>query len=248
MDRYRPPTDAERSRAVATLAAVLAHRVPPPHDLRLTTRRDSRGCPLTVLAYGTNGWGAVVLPPEAELVVEVPHPGADRHTTHLGHALHRAIPAAALLVAGAHRTAGGGSADVAHRADSLFHAFAQTLALPELQLHGFAARSAPHTDVVLTAGAGEPTELHERLAAALARQGFRRRHHDHLAGRTNVQGIAAAACGRPFLHLELAPLLRLRRRDAVVEAVTHAWHQHRHQHAGQRGTRGDQERHPEPRE
>jgi hypothetical protein len=169
----------------------------------------------------TPGWGAIAFRGPPTLLIEVPHPGSDRHTTFLGLALFHAIPTAALLVAGAHRT----SADVAHLPESLFHAYAQTLATTELQLHGFAAESAPDTDAVLTPGPGHPTPLHDALTETLTNQGFRVRHHEHLAGRTNAQGMAAAERGAPFLHLELAPLVRLHHRDRVVKAVTDAWHQ-----------------------
>ena len=231
---YRPPTAAERVRAVAALAAVLANRRPDLDGLPLQEHHgvDPARRPFRLLADAGTGWGAVVLRQAPELVVEVPHPGSDRRTARLGLELFHAVPGAVLLVAGAHRRAGDGTADVAHRTDSLFHAFAHALALPEIQLHGFAERSAPDTDAVVSPGAGEPAELHRHVETALARQGFRVRHHEHLAGRTNVQGIAAAARGTPFLHLELAPLPRLRHRDRVVSAlataIAQAWHQQRH--------------------
>lgn len=188
------------------------------------------------------GWGHVALHESTDLLIEVPHPGSDRYTARLGLELFNALPTAALLVAGTHRN----SADVAHLPESLFQAYAQTLAVPELQLHGFATVSAPRTDVVLTAGAGDTTDLHEALEKALTRQGFRVAHHEHLAGRTNVQGIAAAARGTPFLHLELAAIVRRDHRDRVVKAVTDTWHDQGHQQSEDRGPRRDQERHPEP--
>lgn len=213
---YRPPDDAERARAVAALKSALAGETPP-------SGVDRR--PYTLLADppGT-GWGTVVLQGRPDLVVEVPHPGSDRYTARLGLELFRAIPGAALLIAGAHRRV----ADVAHRADSLFHTYAQTLGTAELQLHGFAATTAPNTDVVLSPGAGDHTGHHHRLEKALSRHGFRVAEHKRLAGRTNVQGIAAAARGTPFLHLELATLLRRGHRHRVVDAVTATWHQQRH--------------------
>lgn len=216
MHTYRPPTDDERARAVAALKSALAGRTPP-------SGVDRR--PYTLLAEppGT-GWGTVVLQGRPELVVEVPHPGSDRFTARLGLELFRAIPDAALLIAGAHRRL----ADVAHRADSLFHTYAQTLGTAELQLHGFAATTAPGTDAVLSPGAGRTTTHHRLLEKALSRHGFRVADHERLAGRTNVQGIAAAARGTPFLHLELAPILRGGHRHRVVDAVTETWHQHRH--------------------
>jgi len=167
------------------------------------------------------GWGAIALHRRTTLLIEVPHPGSDRFTARLGLELFNALPTAALLVAGTHRN----TADVAHLPTSLFHAFAQTLATTELQLHGFAAASAPDTDAVLSPGAGDATDLHDDLEKALTHHGFRVRHHEHLAGRTNVQGRAAAARGTPFLHLELAPLVRRDHRDRVVDAVTKTWDQ-----------------------
>jgi hypothetical protein len=221
-DPYRPPTTRERAEAVTALRTVLAGNEPDlPDGLGLST---SRG--FTLLTAGF--WGAVVLHEETDLVIEVPHPGADRLTARLGLELFQAIPTAALLIAGTHRRAANNAADVAHRTDSLFHAFAQTLAATEIQLHGFAETSAPNTDAVISPGAGDTTQLHNAIEKDLTRQGFRVRDHEHLAGRTNVQGIAAAARGTPFLHLELAPLLRLHHRHAVVEAVADTWHQQDH--------------------
>lgn len=219
---YRPPTPEERNDAVAVLRAALAGEPHRPNSLRMTPGTDDVGGPFTMLTDTRHGWGTVLLRETSDLVIEVPHPGSDRLTARLGLELFHAVPSAALLVAGAHRNAADNAADVAHRTDSLFHAFAQTLALPEIQLHGFAAATAPDTDVVVSSGAGEQAELHRLVEKALRQHGFRVGHHERLAGRTNVQGIAAAAQGRPFLHLELAPLLRIHRRGAVVDAVTKA--------------------------
>jgi hypothetical protein len=246
---YRPPTEAERDQAVAAVRTILAGGVPDLDGLGLTYAN-----PLLADQPGTErAWGALVLDARPNAVVEVPHPASDRYTTRLGLELYETMPGAALLIAGAHRDAAGGAADVAHRADSLFHAIATTLgavllAVPEIQLHGFAAASAPDTDVVISPGAGRWRPAHDALATALTSQGFRVAHHEHLSGRTNVQGIAAAERGTPFLHLELAPLLRAdpRHRAAVVASVERTWHQRRHQHAGHGGARRDQERHPEP--
>ena len=217
---YRRPTPEEQARAVAALRALLAGHEP---DLTGVPLRVSHEYSATLLT-GDPGWGTIAVRGTPTLLVEVPHPGSDRFTARLGRDLFDAIPGAALLVAGVRRR----HADVAHDPDCLFHAFAQTLAVPELQVHGFRTASAPDTDAVLTAGAGRPTDLHQRLSATLERQGLRVRHHAHLAGRTNVQGIAAAARGIPFLHLELAPLVRSHHRGRVVEAVTDAWHQQGH--------------------
>jgi hypothetical protein len=241
---YRPPTEAERRGAVAALRVILDGGVPDLDGLGLTYAH-----PLLADRPGTErAWGALVLDRRPNVVVEVPHPASDRYTARLGLDLYAAMPGAALLIAGAHRDAAGGAADVAHRADSLFHAFAETLGTAEVQLHGFAAASAPDTDVVISAGAGDRLPAHDALADALTAQGFRVAHHEHLSGRTNVQGIAAAGRGTPFLHLELAPVLRADpgHRAAVVASVARTWHQPRHQDPDHGGARRDQERHPEP--
>ena len=218
--RYRTPTTEERADAVAVLRTVMTRGTPSPGvlPLRVSSATDDTGHPFTLLTDTAHGWGSVLLRRSSDLLIEVPHPGSDRRTARLGLELFHAIPTATLLVAGAHRN----QADVAHRTDSLFHAFAQTLALPELQLHGFATDTAPGIDAVVSAGAGEQGELHRQVEKALIQQGFRVGHHERLAGRTNAQGIAAAACGRTFLHLELAPPLRHRHRRLVVDAVTKA--------------------------
>jgi hypothetical protein len=221
-DPYRPPRPEERTRAVAALKAVLAGEAPDLTGLPLRLTQN------TLLTDSAPGWGALALRTATTLLVEVPHPGSDRLTARLGLDLFHAVPTAALLVAGAHRKATGGAADVAHRTDSLFHAFAQTLATAEIQLHGFASASAPDTDVVLSPGAGTATTTHHALEKALTAQGFRVRHHEHLAGRTNVQGIAAAGRGTPFLHLELAPAVRRHRRHTLVKAIADTWHQEGH--------------------
>ena len=225
--KYRTPTPRERAGAVTVLRAVLTRETPATDGLplRVSPAEDDSGRPFTLLTATAHGWGSVLLRTGSDLLIEVPHPGSDRLTARLGLELFHAIPTAALLVAGAHRN----QADVAHRTDSLFHVFAQTLALPELQLHGFATETAPGIDAVVSAGAGEQGELHRQVEKALIQQGFRVGHHERLAGRTNAQGIAAAASGRTFLHLELAPLLRDRLRHLVVDAVTEAVTDTRHQ-------------------
>jgi hypothetical protein len=230
--RYRPPDAEERDRATAALTCLATGGEPDLDglDLRVTRGADVTGRAFALLtdAPGTErAWGAVVLDEDAtRTVVEVPHPGSDRLTARLGLELFRAAPGCALIVAGTRRTVH----DAAHRTDSMFHHFAQTLAAPEIQLHGFANDSAPDTDAVVSPGAGRRGPAHEAVEEALAQHGFRTRHHENLAGRTNVQGIAAAERGTPFLHLELAPLLRVDQgnRDRVVDALARTWHQHRH--------------------
>jgi hypothetical protein len=235
---YRPPSPPERARGTTGLRAMLAGPAAPwPAGLGFAV---GSGVDVTGRAYrlaasepGTpRAWGAVVLdgagPPRR--VIEVPHPKADRLTAWLGLELFRAAPGSALLLAGTHRRAAGGAADVAHRPDSMFHTFAGVLAghaPAEVQPHGYAAATLPDFDAVVSPGAGRPVEAHTALRDALVAQGFRVRPKwtGKLDGRTNTQGAAAAARGTPFLHLELAPALRAdpAARAVVVEAVAATW-------------------------
>ncbi len=238
-DPYRPPSPAERERGAAGLRAVLRggrSRALAGLGFAVGSGVDAAtGRPYTLVAGepGTErAWGAVVLdgtgPPRR--VIEVPHPKADRLTAWLGLQLFHAAPGSALLLAGTHRDAGGGAADVAHRTDSMFHAFAGVLAehAPvELQPHGYAAASLPGVDAVVSPGAGKPDTAHVALRDALVAKGFRVRPEwtGKLDGATNMQGAAAAARGTPFLHLELAPAARAdpAARAAVVDAVAGTW-------------------------
>lgn len=238
-DPYRPPTPTERDDGAAGLRALLSgSRAPGLARLGFVVSSGVDGRPYTLLAgeAGTErAWGMVVLdgsgPPRR--VIAVPHPVADRLTAWVGLQLFRAAPGSALLLAGTHRRAGEGAADVAHRTDSMFHAFAEVLAehAPvEVQPHGYAAATLPAFDAVVSPGAARLTDAHPALRDALAERGFRVRPGwtGLLDGSTNVQSIAAAARGTAFLHLELAPTPRADRasRDAVVDAVARTWLEH----------------------
>lgn len=230
---YRPPSPAERARGAAGLRSLL--RGDGPGALPGLGFEVVRGADYTVLA-GESGteraWGTVVLdgtaPPRR--VVAVPHPIADRLTAWLGYELFRAAPGSALLLAGTHRRASDGAADVAHRTDSMFHVFAGVLAEhapAEVQPHGYAAATLPDFDAVVSPGAAAYDGAHDALRDALVDRGFRVRPEwtGLLDGSTNVQGRAAAERGTAFLHLELAPALRTDAdaRAAVVDAVACTW-------------------------
>ncbi|GGM48858.1 hypothetical protein GCM10007977_058070 [Dactylosporangium sucinum] len=177
-------------------------------------------------------WGLLLVDRSAppSVVVEVPHPGFDTNTDKLGVAVHRLVPGAVLLVAGAHRAAQGGAADVAHNSGSMFHTLATAFAgrgLPQVQLHGFADRNLPEAQVVVSTGAGAPGRLARDLASGLeAGTGLVvRRAWDQRCGRLegagNEQGKAAAAVGAQFIHLELGWVIRRdpRQRAAVARAL-----------------------------
>jgi hypothetical protein len=177
-------------------------------------------------------WGMLVIESGAgppEVLIEVPHPRADLETEQIGLALMRAVPGSALLVAGAHRRAAKGAADVAHRTDSLFAALADDLAQRgsyQLQLHGFADDSMRGKDAVISTGAADVDRTSKRLAEALDDADLRvcrawSRKCRELEGKQNVQGNAAARRGLPFLHLELNNATRTdpTKRSAVVAAL-----------------------------
>lgn len=135
-------------------------------------------------------------------------------------------------MAGSHRRTADEAGDVAHRTDSLFHAFALRLmerGLPQVQVHGFASLSG--VDVVLSPGPGEAGPALFDTADVLDAEGFRllRSWVDAcpLTGRTNVQGVAAAERDLPFLHVELARPLRsspaTRERAVSAIASTTCW-------------------------
>ncbi|WP_395307187.1 hypothetical protein V4U86_17290 [Mycobacterium sp. AMU20-3851] len=246
---YRPPSDAEARRAVKATEQLTAD------DLDAARRgfatvgftvdelydpAAQRDC---LIAAGEDDgdrtWGMLVLAAGAvrpDVLVEVPHPRADLDTEHIGLDVFRAMPRSGLLVAGAHRRAAGGAADVAHRKDSLFHALAADLGRQgsfQLQLHGFADASLPGADVVISSGKAQVGTRAERLADALEGIGLGvcRAWHDRcpaLEGRSNAQGRAAARHDLEFVHLELNHRTRmdLRRRSALVDAVAGTLNDH----------------------
>lgn len=173
-------------------------------------------------------WGMIVLDPGSgtpDVLIEVPHPRSDLHTEQIGLALFRAVPGSALLIAGAHRRAAGGKADVAHQSDSLFAAVADELGQRgsyPVQLHGFADKSMPEADVVISTGKADVGKRSKRIAEALEDGGLEvcrawTRKCAGLEGLQNAQGKAAARHGHPFLHLELSHTTRT---DPTRRSVT----------------------------
>lgn len=170
---------------------------------------------------GDRGWGLLVVDPvtDSRVVVEAPHPVADRGTEDVAARTFLASDARALVLAGASREAlPGGRADVAHRRDSAFQVMHRALVAPGdlvLQVHGFDAETRGDTygDVVLSSGTESPgsvvTSLSTRLGDAdidvCVYDGERCRD---LAGTTNVQGRSTRAADARFVHVELSAALR----------------------------------------
>ncbi|MGW0392996.1 hypothetical protein ACWDYJ_19280 [Streptomyces sp. NPDC003042] len=217
-----------------------------PSGRRFAEVRDAAARP----GSANRGWGRVYLdlgaPPRWS--VQVPHPVADQYTERLGVKVLRGAPGGVLVLAGAHRTAGGkegegededtgdggsgtGTADMAHRTDSVFHAVIAELTrrgLPGIQLHGFADDSVPDTDAVVSTGAGKlAVKDAERLAGKLEGQGATVCRAwsatCRLAGRTNEQGRLAAERSTRFLHVELSRSVRTAsgRMNDTAQAITY---------------------------
>ncbi|SNR59345.1 hypothetical protein [Blastococcus mobilis] len=226
--------------------AVLAHLTgvedpPVPDGARDLEVLDAEGREVRVLTedvdQGTaQGWGLYAVregagaPPH--LVVEVPHPRADLWTEDVGAELFASLDAAALLVAGAHRTAGGNAADVAHQPTSAFATVDRAVVGPGtvvLQVHGFdESRHPGSAQVVLSSAESMPGTLVQELDDALEDAGFETCVYDGeqchaLAGMTNVEAAHARSVGATFIHLELAEDLRRSGpvRQRLVDVLAH---------------------------
>src|SRR3954468_2369170 len=191
--------------------------------VRIVTEDLGQGTTRGLGAYAVReGTGA---PPG--LVVEVPHPRADRWTEDLGVQLFTALDAQVLSVAGAHRTAGHGAADVAHEPASAFAAVDRAVVGPGtvvLQVHGFdESEHEGSSEVVLSSAESVPAPLVEELAGALEEAHIDVCVYDGqrckaLAGTRNVEAAHARTVGATFVHVELAEDLRKRgpERDELV--------------------------------
>ncbi len=211
--------------------AVLAHLVGAgdpalPDGTRTLEAVDTGQRPVLVVLEeedggATRGLGVYAVRPGAgappRLVVEVPHPRADRWTEDLGAQLFSTLDAQVLLVAGAHRTATDGTADVAHQPASAFAAVDRAVVGPGtvvIQVHGFdESRHPDSAEVVLSSAESTPAPVVEELDDALEDAGFDTCVYDGercaaLAGTTNAQAAHARGIGATFIHLELAVALR----------------------------------------
>jgi hypothetical protein len=235
---YRPPTPEERDAVVGAVASLVAAG----SDAAGTAQHTLEAAGFTVGVSSTEtgqeylvarsdpaaerSWGVIALPlgTTPRLLVEVPHAGADYETEEVGLAVLAEVPDAVYLQAGAHRRAADERADVAHAADSLFHALAVDLStrlrLPQLQLHGFGERDDFDADVVLGGGPEDPAPSVRALADRIEAAGLSvcrawAGRCSELEGRKNVQGRAAARAGLPFAHVELSASVRARPQEVA---------------------------------
>ncbi|MFD4366670.1 hypothetical protein [Rhodococcus sp. NPDC058521] len=150
---------------------------------------------------------------QVPLIVQVPHPIAEFEVEKMGTQLFATTESELFMMAGAHRTAGGGSADVAHRADTAFAAVNEAVVEPGatvVQLHGFsqANHQTDFGDIVVSSSVDEPSPAVRKLADDLRGGGFETCMYDGencgaLAGTVNVEADAAHAHGAEFIHIEV---------------------------------------------
>jgi hypothetical protein len=228
-DRYRAPSAQERTAAAAAFEQLLDHPGRPAATAGFTPLGFAPGsgtdpdtgrrwaAVASTTASGT-GWGVVVVDLSApvRVAIEVPHPRSDIDSDTLGLELFRRLPGAVMIMAGAHRRAAGGTADVAHEPDSLFNAFATVLAdrgLPQAQLHGFADENLAGTDIAVSTGTDTGSALAERVATASATRGLAvcrawQESCGRLEGTTNVEAKGAELSQSAFLHIEASATVR----------------------------------------
>lgn len=177
-----------------------------PYALALSETRTARA------------WGLylVDLSEPRGLSIAVPHPKFDAVCERLALRLWRAVPGSVLAMPTVHRNALVGSgpdlADPARDTASVFHHLWTDLhgpsGLPQVQVHGFADLTAREEAVVST-GIGPPSALAERIADGIAgivpatTRGWDGTADRDLRATTNEQGIAAAAAGWVWVHVEL---------------------------------------------
>jgi hypothetical protein len=243
-DPYRDPRPKERTAARDATGLLLAGGDP----ARAEDLMDSIGYQVVhgvdtvdrrgftfYLADRKTGWAGLLVDPSAPIrsMIEVPHPAYDLNTEKLGVALFRQLPGTAMLIAGAFRQAAGHQADVAHNDRSMFQVFSEVFAenqITQLQLHGFAQRSLPGEDAVVSTGSAPHNDLAVRIARELKAEDLRTcrawvSRCVGLEGTTNVQGSAANEHDAEFVHLEMSWSLRRDQpgRDLVRKAVVAAW-------------------------
>ncbi|BCJ64899.1 hypothetical protein [Polymorphospora rubra] len=224
-DPYRDPDPDERESARQAIRLLLDDPGNPSRPdeilarLGFTAYHDvdpATGRPFSLFVMNSTdepAWGALLVDRSAGVrtVIEVPHPTADINTEKLGIAVFRQLPGSVLLVAGAHRTAADGAADVAHNERSMFHQFSVEFArkgLLQIQLHGFADRSLPDAQAVVSSGPATVSRAAREVGDGLADAGLTTclawlTRCGRLEGTRNEQGRVAAEQDAPFIHLEL---------------------------------------------
>lgn len=260
---YQPPTRTQRDLAYAMTSALKMGRLESARELAEQLDYEARPQPglLIFQDRGQRGWGRVIARPQGRtgLVIEAPHPLADRGTPEIAVAAFEALEADFLLVAGAHRRNRPEPSpqhpfhaitDMTHTRDTVFNAWHAGAVAPGtvvLQVHGFSSQRAherfddfPESrQIVLSDGLDDdfdPPRL-RRLRDCLQEDGFevsiptyQSKSTRHLGATTNEQ--------RPFVsegyfvHMELSETLRADAKgvDRLIKSLKRWWHHEPHPH------------------
>lgn len=188
--------------------------------------------------YGLQeAWGAVLIDRSqpTRLVIEAPHVTTDTNSEFIALELWRKIPGSMLIIAGAHRKAGGiagtgssqGLADPPWNEGHMFNKVAShMIPLPQVQIHGFSNDRQPDFDAVIATGSAPTNPTAEAIATALEphMRVARYWNGDSLVygAAGNNQSIAALNAGSDFTHVEMNYTVRTSRLliDAVVDGIS----------------------------
>jgi hypothetical protein len=219
---YREPNSTELANGVAGVQRLAingadAAGLLTPLGFTISSGIDSVTKKPYVLAYNEFGtdraWGLylVDLSVPIRLIVEVPHPVAETSTTLMGLQHWQTVPGTLLMIAGAHKDANSGLADVSLHTGSFFYGVGASFAsmkLPQIQYHGYADATAPSLSQVVSAGTGIVGSAIKRVSTELTSAGFAVGNGwdssgsgTGLTATTNVQGIDAAAKNTTWIHV-----------------------------------------------
>ncbi len=243
------PTTAERQTFGVALAAVAAFDVAKAE----AALASLPGFEVVALADGgveylgisekpplSRGWGFFFFARQPErpgLVIEAPHPLADRESEMMAARAVRRLRPSAFLLAGAHRYADAGRAsDVAHTSLSVFevaHEKSCTGGAVALQIHGFNAADHPgYPELLLSSGTAVPgpdaSNICDRASAlGIGCTLFNGIDFIPLGAQTNVQGgwSRRTLGDGHFLHFETAQSIREdpARFDAIAQSIEEHW-------------------------
>ena len=188
----------------------------------------------------TRGWGFflfAVKPARPQLLVEAPHPLADRDSELVAATTVTRLSPAAFLLAGAHRYADPAPrSDLAHPSSSVFEAIHEVVATASsvtLQIHGFsAAGHQGYPDLLLSTGSTDPGRDAPPLCEGLQAKGlncvlFTGSAFNDLGATTNVQGgYSSRSFGKGhFLHFETDEAVRgdPTKFGLIIDAIGERW-------------------------
>jgi hypothetical protein len=249
---YVVPTSEERAAFTAAATALVAKGdvaraeqalAPYPWFEILDYRDGTGGAPYWVIAEKTplaRGWGFYFFARAASrdaLIIEAPHPLADRDSELLAARAASELRPAAFLLAGAHRYADGGRAsDMTHATYSIFqsmHEVVTTASRVAVQIHGFSSATHPgYPELLLSSGTTVPGPAAEQICTVVTDQGlgctlFTGTAFAPLGAQTNVQGAFSrqAAGDGHFLHFETADTVRdeAPRGEIIIRALADHW-------------------------